>query len=176
MVIRRTAVSGNFIMKNSTKTLVLTIIGFFLFSSCLRQGDYKLNIIFDNTDGLTTEAYVTSSGLKIGKVEKIGLLRDKIFVTATIDKNIQIPQNSIFIIESVDLLGTKTISVKLDSVETKFYKDSDTIYGQLQKRFFNDSTHLELDSATIKQLKPLIDTFASAIRDFGNSLNDSKRK
>jgi ABC-type transporter Mla subunit MlaD len=163
--------------KNPTKTLVLTIIGLFIFSACVRQGDYKLNIIFDNTEGLTTEADVTANGLKIGKVEKIGLLRDKIFVTTTIDKNIKIPRNSIFIIESVDLLGTKTISVKLDSVETKYYKDSDTIFGQLQrKRFLNDSTQLQLDSATITKLKPLVDTFASAVRDFGKSLNDSKKK
>jgi len=162
--------------KLKTKTFVLTIIGLFLFSACVRQSDYKLNIIFDNTDGLTTEAYVTARGLKIGKVEKIGLVRDKVFVTATIDKNIQIPQNSIFIIESVDLLGTKTISVKLDSVETEFYKDSDTIYGQLQKRFFNDSTHLKLDSATIQKIKPLVDTIASAIRDFGKSFDNSKKK
>lgn len=164
-------------IKQAILTLKLSIISLLLFSACNRRSDYKLNIIFDNTDGLTTEANVSASGLQIGKVEKMGLLRDKIIVTASIDRNINIPLNSIFIIESVDLLGTKTISVKFDSVETKYYKDSDTIFGHLQrKRFLNDSTQLQLDSATIKKLKPLVDTFASAIRDFGNSLNESKKK
>lgn len=163
-------------MRHEIKTLALTSILTFLLLACGRQGDNRLFIILDNTAGLTTESEITANGLKIGSVDKIDLFRNKIIVTIIVDKKIHIPENSIFRVERADLLGSRAITVTLDSIATKFYTDNDTIYGQVQKSFFPDSTNFELDSLTTAKLKPLVDTFASAIRDFGNSLGKNKKK
>jgi len=146
-----------------------------MLTSC-GQHDYKLFFIFDNVDGLTAKSEVTSNGLKIGIVDKLQLFKNKVLVTAIMDESVQIPKNSNVFIQSNGLLGQKIISVVLDTTATIYHVDKDTIYGKVHMELLSDSTRFRIDSTTVKNLKPLVDTLANAIRDFGRKISNDKQK
>ena len=106
-----------------------------ILTSC-RQNNYKLYIIFDNVSGLTTKSEIATNGLKIGTVDKLEIFKNKVLATTTIDQSVKIPRHSIFKIESINLFGKKAIEVKLDCLETLYYQDKDTIFGQVESSFF----------------------------------------
>ena len=72
--------------------LMLTFLGVFSFAS--RQ--YKLNVIFDNVNGLKVGNEVRFAGVPIGKVDDILVDGSKVKVVMKIDQKQKVPRNSQF--------------------------------------------------------------------------------
>ncbi len=146
---------------NKRVCLILTIITF-LHLSCGEWNAYKLYLIFDNVDGLTTKSEIKINGFTVGSIDKIELYKTKVLVGVTINRSITIPKHSVFELQNADLLGNKIINIKLDNSTAKYY-NNDTIEGKVQSNFFMDST-------IAKILQPITDTIANAIRDISKGV------
>lgn len=74
-----------------------------------------IHAVYDNISGLSETNPVQINGLEIGRVMKLSMIPGgggKILATMTIDDEIMIPKNSIALISSSDLLGSKVIELK----------------------------------------------------------------
>ncbi|MCU0573199.1 MAG: outer membrane lipid asymmetry maintenance protein MlaD [Syntrophobacteraceae bacterium] len=72
---------------------------------------YRIQAQFSNVGGLTENADVSMAGVKIGKVESIGLQDGLALVTLGIDKNVRIEEDAIAGIKTKGIIGDKYISI-----------------------------------------------------------------
>jgi ABC-type transporter Mla subunit MlaD len=156
------------------RNFIFVIILTFLFS-CSRQENLKLFIVFDNVDGLTTKSEIKLHGLNIGRVTQLQLLRDKVLVSVILNDTIKLSKTSQFLIQGSDFIGPKFIEVLPDGSAQNFITSGDTIVGVSSRALFNDSTKLQIDTQTVRLLKPLVDTLAGAIRDLGESIKSDNK-
>lgn len=88
---------------------------------------YEVHLIADRVDGLEVKAPVQINGFQIGEVTHMKLLPDaRVFITAEIDEEIDIPTDSQFHINSLDILGTKAVAITPGS-SGDFFRETDTI-------------------------------------------------
>jgi phospholipid/cholesterol/gamma-HCH transport system substrate-binding protein len=76
--------------------------------------------VYDDIEGLQTSAHISIKGLKVGTVSKIRLDQktEKFRVELRIKSNYSIPENSIACLYSSDIMGNKSIKIKIgDSPE-----------------------------------------------------------
>jgi phospholipid/cholesterol/gamma-HCH transport system substrate-binding protein len=77
---------------------------------------------------------VTMNGLKIGNVKDISFMGDKdgsLLVSLSIDQRYDIPTQSIALISSMDLMGTKAIKI-LRTQNTDLCQNGDTLKGEIE--------------------------------------------
>lgn len=123
--------------------IVVLILGFnFLKGKDLTKKNDELHAVFPSVKGLAISNPVVINGLQVGKVAEMKE-KDKnlsgIVVTILIEKDINIPKNSIVSISS-ELLGTTSVDIQLGQATT-YAKDGDTlqavenqsVMGQLSK-------------------------------------------
>lgn len=98
-----------------------------ILTSC--SNDRQINLIFDNSTGLTDESPVLINGFQIGEIDRLKLLTNqKTFVTVDLTEEIEIPSDSRFRIEKNSLLGDASINVELGKSKT-LISQHDTIHG-----------------------------------------------
>ncbi len=136
--------------------IVVLILGFnFLKGRDLTKKNDELFAVFPSVRGLSVSNPVLINGLQVGKV---GQMKEKdknlsgIVVTLTIEKNINIPRNSIVTISS-ELLGTSSVDIVLGEATT-YAQDGDTL-----KTMENQSVMGQLT----KSINPAIDNVNKAI-------------
>ncbi|MCH2231321.1 MAG: MlaD family protein [Crocinitomicaceae bacterium] len=123
-----------------------------------KENENKIVVEFSNIDGLTIGDKIQNNGVTIGNVNDIGLSKNgrKVFVTALLKDEIEIPENSEFYMASLDILGTKGINVKYSKSNKKMTK-GDTVLGLAEKI---DTTYfqniLETTEKLIKSTDSLI--------------------
>ncbi|MCD4833673.1 MAG: MlaD family protein [Bacteroidales bacterium] len=91
--------------------------------------------VYSNIDGLEEASPVYLSGYKIGVVESIKLLKfkqDKIVVKFSVEKDINLPENSKAIIYPATLIAGKAIKLEFSN-STKYHANGDTIIGILEQ-------------------------------------------
>ena len=96
-----------------------------------RTNEYYM--IFANVAGLKVSNPVLISGYKVGTVHDIYMKDDrsgKVIVQISIDKGVKIPIKTIAQLSS-DLLGTRSIKLKLTSLQT-FHKPNDTLQSAVE--------------------------------------------
>lgn len=89
---------------------------------------------YDNVQGLTPASYVQIQGFNVGAVKAIYLSKvhpGKVEVEMTIDKNLSIPIDSKVKIVSLDLLGTKAVSI-IKGSSTIMAKDQEMLPGEVE--------------------------------------------
>ncbi len=94
-------------------------------------------IWYDNIDGLTVSNAVVINGFSVGRVNKIALDQEngnKIKVEIQVDKAIQLGDSTKALLSSEDLLGGKTIVLKLGK-NSKLYDNGATLIGIKDKGF-----------------------------------------
>ncbi|MCL2567374.1 MAG: MlaD family protein [Alphaproteobacteria bacterium] len=89
---------------------------------------YNLNATFSNIGSLSAGAKVLINGFEVGQVSEISLLPSsyKIHVSMNINKNIQIPKDSILLIQAAGFFDAPTLAIKPGS-SAEFFKANDTI-------------------------------------------------
>ncbi|MDP1726267.1 MAG: MlaD family protein [Bacteroidota bacterium] len=95
-------------------------------------------VIYNNIDGIVKSTPVYYKGLKVGQVEKLGLIRtesaNKIIATLLIDAKIRLSKSSEAKIVSQDLLGGKAISLIIPNLVDPI-EEGDTIMGSEEISF-----------------------------------------
>lgn len=131
--------------------------------------DVKLKIEFDSVAGLETGDAVTISGLKRGNVEQINLEKNKIIVTISLNKNVELRKDSDFFIQMADLMGTK----KIDVFPGKSNELID--FTKIQKGYFSGdiSTAMAMLSSVQDDLVTMIKDFKVTLDKVNNLLDDN---
>ena len=89
---------------------------------------------YDNIMGLKVGSSVFLNGYQVGMVSHVNLLANedkKLLVTVSVDKDFDIPQNTICRIVNQDLMGTKSISLELGD-DSVFAKSGDTLISGVE--------------------------------------------
>jgi phospholipid/cholesterol/gamma-HCH transport system substrate-binding protein len=129
--------------------LALFIWGFnYLKGFNLLKDQRMLYAVYDRVSGLSKANPVLINGLKVGQVSDIYFDPDfsgDIIVKITIESQIPIPKNSIALIYSSDLMGSKAINLQLGN-DTAFVMDGDTLATNVEA---------SLKEAVNQQIQPL---------------------
>ena len=130
-----------------------------------------LYAVYERVSGLTKANPVSINGLKVGQVSDIYFNPDfsgEIVVEITIETEIPIPKNSVALIYSSDLMGSKAINLQLSN-DSLFVNNGDTL---------NTKVEASLKEAVNQQIQPLkakaeelimsIDTVVTVIKQIFN--------
>jgi phospholipid/cholesterol/gamma-HCH transport system substrate-binding protein len=127
-------------ISNETKIGALTAISItilILGYSFLRGNDVfssanKFYAIYRSVEGLTISKPVLVNGFQIGRVSKMELHADgRTTVEFKVDKQYNIPDNTLAKLQSTDLLGSKAIVFELGN-SIKYAADQDTLRADIQ--------------------------------------------
>lgn len=109
--------------------ITLLILGFnFLKGKPIFEKSFRLYTVFRSVEGLSVSNAVMINGLQVGKVYKMEETDENlsgIVVTINLNKNINIPKNSVAHI-SGSLLGNTTLNIDMGT-ETAYVKNGDTL-------------------------------------------------
>jgi phospholipid/cholesterol/gamma-HCH transport system substrate-binding protein len=123
------------------KIAVFAIVGLFLLVWGINflkgldifKKQYSYYVVFENASGLLPSHLVTVNGLSVGIVDKIQLMpqnSNKILITINIDKNVEIPANSIARVASSNPLSSPQIEILFGN-ESQYLQDGDTIRSEI---------------------------------------------
>ena len=123
-------------ISNETKVGALTaiaicilILGFnYLKGRNLTESNDKIYSVFPDVKGLQVSNAVIIKGLQVGKISELHETDDNlsgIIVGITLSKKINIPDNSLAVINS-DLLGSNSLEIRMGN-SPKYVKDGDTL-------------------------------------------------
>lgn len=133
----------------TTVAIVLLILGFnILKGRSLFSNKKTIYAVYQQVNGLQPSNAVTVNGLAIGSVLSLEVMdkrAGRILVTLQINKNIEIPKNSVARISS-DLLGTRKVEIDFGNTE-EVLKNKDTIYAAVDG---------SITDALKEQLSPLV--------------------
>jgi len=88
---------------------------------------YAINAEFNNISGVKAGADVQIAGVTVGKVRQLNLNRERqAVVSMQIDREVEIPVDSIASVKSQGIIGDKYIQITLGGDQT-LYKAGDTI-------------------------------------------------
>jgi len=105
---------------------------YFLKGANIFSGENEYYVYYDNVQGLQPSSPVQVKGMAVGRVSAIALNGEgKVKVTIAVNKKTKIPKGTIASLTSVDLLGTKAISLKLSSA-TEETPDESTLPGDIE--------------------------------------------
>ena len=127
-------------ISNETKIGALTavaitvlILGYsFLRGNDVFSSSNKFYAIYRSVEGLTISKPVLVNGFQIGRVSKMQLHSDgRTTVEFKVDKQYNIPDNTLAKLQSTDLLGSKAIVFELGN-SNKYAADEDTLRADIQ--------------------------------------------
>lgn len=110
--------------------LLLAIVIFTVGKITFGQSGYPVNIFFSFVDAINPQADVLiGGGVKIGYVDSITILEERIFVRVMIDRKVRIPVDAKFQILSKGLMGDKYINVIPQSGSNEFLEAGAQVQG-----------------------------------------------
>ena len=93
--------------------LFVAIFGYlFIQEIPVKKQGYVITILFDNVSGLTRSDPVTVSGMKIGRVREMSLVKNHVAVSVWLDGKIPYPRDSRAGIKSMGMIGEKFIDLQ----------------------------------------------------------------
>jgi phospholipid/cholesterol/gamma-HCH transport system substrate-binding protein len=157
-------------------TLVILFWGLnYLKGKNIFSADRSFYALYEKVGGLTRSSPVTVNGFQVGQVRRIELSSDRadiIEVKFSVSyPSINIPRGSSARIYSVDLMGTKGISLDL-SKESEMYRPNDTLAGTIEGDL-RDQVNAQMLPLKIKaeSLMSSMDSVLSAIQLVFNQSN-----
>jgi len=112
--------------------LVLFAGFYFLRGSNVFSSEHTYYVYYDNVAGLQPSAAVQLKGLQIGKVSNIELNGgNRVKVSLAIGNKIDLPKGTVAKLTSLDLLGTKGISLDMGT-STEIVKDKETLQDAVE--------------------------------------------
>ncbi len=139
--------------------LMLTFLGVFSFAG----KTYKLNVMFDDVNGLKVGNEVRFAGVPVGKVEDIQVSGSKVKVVMKMDDKHKIPRNSQFSIGMDGVMGTKFVTIMPPQIATGVtFKPGETITGQ-QSGGINKM--MDSSGRVLDKLEVVVDAFSNVFGD-----------
>ncbi|MFN6039063.1 MAG: MlaD family protein [Bacteroidota bacterium] len=143
--------------------LIIVAVGLLFYGYNILRGidifkkQTRLYAVFEKNEGLIEASPLLINGFKIGQINRLDLInRDTtyhVLVTFILNENVTIPKNSIARLISMDLLGTKAVSVEPGNSKT-LIKDGDTLRTAYQEN---------LSTAVRAELQPLKDKITGLV-------------
>lgn len=137
-------------INNETKVGLLTIVGVVLlvigFNFLKGNGLFKKNrtvyAVYQDVQGLSKSNPVVINGLQIGRIANLDGGKDmkRIVVTVSLSKDVNIPTNSLAVINP-NLLGSPTLEIQLGDTST-YLKNGDTLLTTLSGGAFDEALKL----------------------------------
>ena len=125
--------------------LILILI-FFLFRNISNNNSIPFIATFSYVEGINNGSEVQLAGIKIGDVNNISISSDKVTIKGYIDKEYDIPKDSIIKIKSDGIFGRKALSIEpgfgkyFDKSKNQyvFNQTSDSYSVDMLLRYLND--------------------------------------
>ena len=123
--------------------VLLTAVSFLIFGINTNKLNSNekifISVVFEDSTGLKIGGLVKVSGVNVGKIEDLKLLTDSYEARATIsiDKSINLPDDSSARITSSGLLGSNYIEI-VPGISEVVLKDRDTIFDTTGSVSFTD--------------------------------------
>ena len=119
---------------------------YFLFKNINNKGSIPFAAEFNYIEGINNNTEVQIAGIKIGDVSKITLSPDGVIIHGYIDRNYNIPSDSILKIKSDGIFGKKVLSIEpgfedfFDKSKQQyvFYQTQDSYSVDMFLRYIND--------------------------------------
>ena len=139
--------------------LVISFLGVFSFAG----SGYKLDVIYDEVNGLKIGNEVRFAGVPVGKVEELTVEGTKIRTVLKIEEKNKIPVNSRFSIGMDGVLGTKFVSIDPPLVsDGTNYKGGEQIVGVEPKGL---DQFMESSTKVLTKLESIADAFNNVFGD-----------
>ncbi|MGB0839147.1 MAG: MlaD family protein [Chitinophagales bacterium] len=146
-------------------SLAVLIIGYnYLKGKNIFKSQNTFYVVYDRVDGLLVANPVEINGFRVGMVEKMSLTEDdknKILVSFSVNKDINVPQNSKAIISDSGLLGDKVISLEMGD-STVYAEDEGYLTGTVQE---------SITDAMQKALEPVMGRITDMIVSVDTTIN-----
>ena len=126
--------------------IFVLITVYFLFKNTNYKNSVPFIATFNYIEGINSNTDVKISGIKIGSVSKITLSTDDVIVKGYVDRDYNIPKDSILKIKSEGIFGKKTISIepgfgdflKKSNEQYVFNQTQDSYSVDMFLRYLND--------------------------------------
>ena len=92
--------------------ITILVIIFFIFKNINNNETIPFVATFNYVEGINNDTEVKIAGIKIGDVSEIAIASDQVTVNGYIDKNYDIPEDSIIKIKSDGIFGRKSLSIE----------------------------------------------------------------
>jgi phospholipid/cholesterol/gamma-HCH transport system substrate-binding protein len=165
-------------ISNETKIGALTAIGItililgysFLRGDAVFGGANKFYTVYASVDGLTISKPILVNGFQIGRVSKMNLQKNgSTLVELSVDKQYNVPKNTIAKLSSTDILGSKAII--FDYGNSNLYaQDKDTLQSQIQGGLAESLQPIQ------SKAESLIDKLDSSLAAINKILNPNFQK
>ena len=156
-------------INNETKIGVLAVVGItllivgfnFLKGKDVFKKSNNLYAVYEDVQGLAKSNPVMINGLQIGRIESLDGGKDmkKILVTVSLFKDVNIPSNSLALINP-NLLGSPTLEIQLGN-STQYLKDGDTLVTSLSGSAFNEA--LKIINPVLYEVKNAVKSLDSVL-------------
>jgi phospholipid/cholesterol/gamma-HCH transport system substrate-binding protein len=143
--------------------VVLLVIGFnFLKGKSLFKKSTNIYAVYTDVQGLTKSNPVIINGLQIGRIENLDGGKDMkhIIVTVTLSKDVNIPSNSLAVINP-NLLGSPSLEIQLGN-STKYLHNGDTLITTLSGGAFDEA---------LKMINPVLYEVKNAVKSLDSVLH-----
>lgn len=134
-------------INNETKIGVMAVVGIallvfgfnFLKGTSLFKKTNHIYAVYQDVQGLAKSNPVVINGLQIGRIENLDGGKDmkRIVVTVSLIKDVNIPSNSLAVINP-NLLGSPTLEIQLGS-SSKYLKSGDTLQTTMSAGAFDEA-------------------------------------
>lgn len=138
---------------------------------------YEMRFIFLNVSGVKTGSPVRFSGVDVGEVSRVNILKEEqskntlIEVVAWVNRAVSIPSNSKAYINTLGLLGEKYIEVIPPVKYASFIKPGDVLYGidpTLTQEWIDEA------QKAVKDLREIIENIKAGQGTIGKLLYEDK--
>ena len=92
--------------------ITILVIIFFILKNINNNETIPFVATFNYVEGINNDTEVKIAGIKIGDVSEIAIASDQVTVNGYIDKNYDIPEDSIIKIKSDGIFGKKVLSIE----------------------------------------------------------------
>ena len=92
--------------------ITILVIIFFILKNINNNETIPFVATFNYVEGINNDTEVKIAGIKIGDVSEIAIASDQVTVNGYIDKNYDIPEDSIIKIKSNGIFGKKVLSIE----------------------------------------------------------------
>lgn len=143
--------------------IALLVIGFnFLKGKNLFKKDNNIYAVYTEVQGLSKSNPVVINGLQVGRIAGLDGGKDlrRIVVTVSLFKDVNIPSNSLAVINP-NLLGSPTLEIQLGN-STKYMHDGDTLLTTLSGGAFDEA---------LKIINPVLYEVRNAVKSLDSVLH-----
>ncbi len=154
--------------------IVLLILGFnFLKGNSLFKHETRMYAVYNDVLGLTKSNPVVINGLKVGKVSDIngGKSLKKIIVTVTFNQEVNIPKNSLAVINP-NLLGSPSMEIQLGDA-TEFMHDGDTLVSTASSGALDEA--MKVINPVLYEVKNAVKSLDSVLHVIGTVFDDNTK-